>query len=724
MSPDCVLTSRMSPDGPLDEAHAAERSSPPARPPCWQARIDLVTQLEPQFGEDECLFLAAACAKEKRVTNVAIQTQPLGVGGGWSAVLDDFLSLEPGARLKLLHSIPTRGGNPAPREVAAYAKLAGLSGASAGEDRGERGGGGGGGGGGEAPEEKLRPSSSDGEHRPRTSMAKALKKASGKDKESKASKSSRRLMGKQFTALLAEAKGGELRTEEMVLRVVGELWAKKIIDDIQADTRTKPRMTILQFLQDYFLRQYGVRALAAKNVADVMFTVRQLLSGEDDTGEPVRIENRARMELFNQMCGFGEGASAWRAKKLNFFMWFVQRVVAREVQVNSLSALGESFRERLTKRHLLVRLASIGLELHKCVADTSVRQAMVEMAQQMTFEDLERKGTAADRLVVDLEAYMLKLMDAWDASEAEVQARRSTKLDALLREAVTEEANGEMSISFDEFEQLVADIRQRGGVSDSEGQADALMDLFDEGLVESEQQLGEATDVITREAFVSLAQRTGLELYLAPSSFVDPLKLSLEERAGGLHDGKSAPEVAAAAAEGEPGSLPSSVSSSLTPTPELSSRTFKNRVAKVAGGTRAFAAFAGLAQNNLVGSKPQYVLDMVRAAVANCFLFRHLDDDAMLKVRAERACPQTTLLRGRPLPQISRSPDPAQGRPVPSPRREQAPRVALPPHAGGGACECARLPSRLVRSSRGCGRSTARWGECSAGRATRATTSS
>ena len=45
-----------------------------------------MTALEPQLGDDECEFLAAACAREKEVLNVHVQTDASGSTGRVSMI--------------------------------------------------------------------------------------------------------------------------------------------------------------------------------------------------------------------------------------------------------------------------------------------------------------------------------------------------------------------------------------------------------------------------------------------------------------------------------------------------------------------------------------------------------------------------------------------------------------------------------------------------------------
>ena len=64
-------------------------------------RLALVTALEPQFLDEECEFLAAACAREKTLVTVATQTgdQPAGSKGvDWPRIMQEYLELDQGQR--------------------------------------------------------------------------------------------------------------------------------------------------------------------------------------------------------------------------------------------------------------------------------------------------------------------------------------------------------------------------------------------------------------------------------------------------------------------------------------------------------------------------------------------------------------------------------------------------------------------------------------------------
>jgi hypothetical protein len=78
------------------------------------SRVQLVIALEPQLGEDECDFLAAACAREKAVAHAGTQTAWNGAQGAaasrrsdWRSVFDSYQRLDEAARVRSRSPSPT-----------------------------------------------------------------------------------------------------------------------------------------------------------------------------------------------------------------------------------------------------------------------------------------------------------------------------------------------------------------------------------------------------------------------------------------------------------------------------------------------------------------------------------------------------------------------------------------------------------------------------------------
>ena len=299
--------------------------------------------------------------------------------------------------------------------------------------------------------------------------------------------------------LLAEATkagAGTLHPQEMVLRLIGEMWAKKLVEDNQMDTRGKPRMAMRQFMREFFLRQYGVRAIGIKAIGDFAFSLRHYLQVKSHL-ERARIENRARLELFASMCGLhSEGEQSWRARKVNFFLLFLQAVVGREALPAQSKGDGvggkqgvkiEAIRERLTKRRTLARVSSVTFELARFVSDATTRTALLERAQQSSFVDeggssSKQRGGAnlagPSSATVDLDAFLVSMMQTWEDTEMRIEKRRVSRLYEIVRSRVgggdvgaeaEEERASDLMISYDEFELIIRDIRQAGGVEADEG---------------------------------------------------------------------------------------------------------------------------------------------------------------------------------------------------------------------------------------------------------------
>ena len=594
-------------------------------------RIALISALEPQLGDEECEFLAAACARERSVAHVTTQTDISG--SGWPRVLAEYVELDEGAKLKLLHTLSTQPNGFSDKELLLLAKIsqghAGSrppSGSVRGSSSPEKEPGGG--GGGEADKESgsglgkkkgNRRGSQSGEvpSAANAALAALKKKRDGGD-------------------LLAEAvaaKAGTLHPEEMVLRTIGEIWAKKLVDDHQMDTRAKPRMAMRQFMRDFFLRQYGVRTVALKAIGDFAFSVRHYLNLKGQL-ERARLENRTRLEQFASMCGLtGDDGGGWKARKVNFFLFFLQSVVGREAAAGKGDAgkakqtvKTEAQRERLTKKRMLARLSNVTAELARCVPDGPTRATLLERAQASSFDD--ERGPAARgpvNTMVDLDAFMDVLMTYWEAGEKQVEQRRLAKFDEMVRArvdgGVDEASTADLVISYDEFELIVKDIRKVGGVETHEEHLEMLMDIFDEALQESERLLGEESDVVASAAFATVANRYGLIALLEPSAFVDPLRAVIEEEAQQLADGEGGGGGADDDSSKQPGGGRAS-----SPTPP-------------GGGLRRALGKAKMALGSSIvplrrpsSGAGQYVFAMVKSTVSNNFLFRHLEDAALLKL--------------------------------------------------------------------------------------------
>ena len=80
-----------------------------------------------------------------------------------------------------------------------------------------------------------------------------------------------------------------MHPEEMLLRSIGEIWAKKIAEDAQMDLRGKPRVGMKKFVNDHFLRQYGVRGVAQKAFRDFVLSLRHYIS----TGSAAKLKRKA-----------------------------------------------------------------------------------------------------------------------------------------------------------------------------------------------------------------------------------------------------------------------------------------------------------------------------------------------------------------------------------------------------------------------------------------------
>ena len=79
--------------------------------------------------------------------------------------------------------------------------------------------------------------------------------------------------------------------------------------------------------------------------------------------------------------------------------------------------------------------------------------------------------------LLDLDAFLKIVLDAWEQSEPALEKRRLSKLDEMIRArvdvskgGVEAEAGANLQISYDEFELIVKDIRKVAGVDTHEEQ--------------------------------------------------------------------------------------------------------------------------------------------------------------------------------------------------------------------------------------------------------------
>ena len=355
----------------------------------------------------------------------------------------------------------------------------------------------------------------------------------------------------------------------------------------------------------------------------------------------VHVENRTRLILFADMCGLFDSTAdsrsdGWRPKKVNFFHYFLQSAVGRDVPAatkmgerkssglnssngsTSTSLFMEAIKERLSKRRTLVRLSHVNGALSRCVVDSGMRQQLVERANSMAFDGPDKKARSTDRLVLDLDSFLEVLMAAWEAHQGALGERRSAKLETLVCQipGVSHDEDG-IWIGYEAFEQAVREIRQMGGAETHEEHLEMLMDMFDEALRETELLEGEESDVVSFHACINIMQRTTLHEHLEPSAFVDPLNMSLEERLQQM------------------GAL-LNVEDSVNPIEEHSgsnTATPSSRRRRLSKEKKTAAALtSAMKKRSSIQSKAPYVFEVIKSSVSKNFLFRHLDDAHLQKL--------------------------------------------------------------------------------------------
>ena len=142
------------------------------------------------------------------------------------------------------------------------------------------------------------------------------------------------------------------------------------------------------------------------------------------------------------------------------------------------------------------------------------------------------------------------------------------------------------------------------------------------------------TDVVSVEALTNIFARYGLIVLLEPAPFVDPLHMTLEERehdsAEGLGGGGGGGEGGEGGEGGKVSRLFRKAVSSTKAAKEVKSLV---RVAKAMAAATPSTERQGGRRSSVLGAvRGAYVFDMVRQTVKNNFLFRHLEDEALLNV--------------------------------------------------------------------------------------------
>ena len=69
------------------------------------------------------------------------------------------------------------------------------------------------------------------------------------------------------------------------LRLVADIYSKKVREDALSDAKGKPRMPITKFVQNYMLRQYGMKGVADKAMRDLAYSVRHFVEAHQQQHE-------------------------------------------------------------------------------------------------------------------------------------------------------------------------------------------------------------------------------------------------------------------------------------------------------------------------------------------------------------------------------------------------------------------------------------------------------
>ncbi|KAL1515801.1 hypothetical protein AB1Y20_002417 [Prymnesium parvum] len=411
-----------------------------------------------------------------------------------------------------------------------------------------------------------------------------------------------------------------------MLQVVADIMTKKIKDDYEADTRGRDRTRITKCAKEYFISKYEVTHISERHRVNMVASLGHYCG--DDEDEPFNV----RMQILGQMLGVLE--NSWSESKTDFYLGFVARVLSAHVQMDKKArALGfeksrrfdsivqyhKSFAqgpEKLTSilksEDVMVRLGAINLILEVMVTNDSdqtrdkLQAVMNDAAIEMTLEGSREAPTTF--MALNLDDVMSVVMNAWQEATDERLDEHTQKL-ALAYDKFDINSNG--MLDFCEFKQLMQEIAS--ALSEEEH-----MDLFEKCLQASSAELGEETDSINREGMYQVLQQHSKKLdphyQITQTTFVDPVEVAASIRAQ-----QTIKFVAQAAvvkqrtnALRKRGNL-TAIISAANDDDESDKPKESKRVSKPKS----------------TGPKDPKTRAIIRGALKNSFLFRHLDDSKL-----------------------------------------------------------------------------------------------
>ena len=314
-----------------------------------------------------------------------------------------------------------------------------------------------------------------------------------------------------------------------VMRQIGDIWTKKIMDDAAQDKRGKPRQTFPKFLRHYFIRQHGFKNVANQKIRELTSTARKLASsdvledGKFDAGEDT---TGLRTLLFVSMLGQG-AEDAWELPKVNLFFWLVQALYTAEFgagENNVIAGTTSSDDFAMLKagalNQALPQISDFAARrvLERAVPNQDTRSRILEVidnsidAVPSSALTITRRLEKNDR-VIPLEPVLYLVMKFWqEAADEQAQAQ-----DELTRATFAEnDDNGDGVLSFDEFCIIIKKLAPDYAAEN------------DRELVELFNSLAGDDGVLDADEFATVARERHL-VPTIPTAFLDPLEAKLRD---------------------------------------------------------------------------------------------------------------------------------------------------------------------------------------------------
>jgi hypothetical protein len=110
---------------------------------------------------------------------------------------------------------------------------------------------------------------------------------------------------------------------DQLSRIIADLYQKKVKDDQLSDSKGKLRCSVVRFMRNHLLRQYGMKSMAEKALRELTNTVRAYSHGGACS--------LVRVRMFGEMTGMLKDAQGvihlpWVDRKTDFFLFVLARL--------------------------------------------------------------------------------------------------------------------------------------------------------------------------------------------------------------------------------------------------------------------------------------------------------------------------------------------------------------------------------------------------------------